>query len=198
MSVRTAEWIDIISPIIQKESIQAMPRKKNPLSMEYILLGFVAQGPIHGYDLHKIIEDQQGIGLIWRIKQSHLYALLDKLEKDGLLVSRTLPGDAFPARKEFQITELGRKNFNAWLTSPVQHGREMRQEFLAKLFFIFNENGNLKQNLIQEQVHVCSEWVTRLKEENSNQANQFPYARIIMKYRIYQIQAMLDWLKELE
>ena len=175
-----------------------MPRKKNPLSMEYILLGFVTQGPIHGYDLHKKIGERQGIGLIWRIKQSHLYALLDKLEKDGLLVSKIFSGDAFPARKEFQITELGRRNFGTWLTSPVQHGREMRQEFLGKLFFLLDDNISLKHNLIQEQISICSEWIAKLKEENLKQATQFPYAHIIKKYRIYQIQAMLDWLKELE
>ncbi len=166
--------------------------------MEYVLLGFVAQGPIHGYDLHKKIGDMQGIGLIWRIKQSHLYALLDKLEKDDLLVSRTLFSVAFPARKEFQITELGRNNFKTWLTNPVQHGRDMRQEFLAKLFFILDDNSSLKHKFIQEQISICSEWIAKLKEENLKQANQFPYARMIKKYRIYQIQAMLDWLKELE
>lgn len=174
-----------------------MPRKKNPLSMEYILLGFAAQGPIHGYDLHKKIRDRLGIGLIWHIKQSHLYALLDKLEKDGLLVSRILSGDAFQARKEFQLTEIGRRNFEAWLTSPVQHGRDMRQEFLAKLFFILDDNRGLKQNLIQEQISVCSEWIDKLKEENSKQANPSPYVHLILKYRIAQIRAMLDWLKEL-
>jgi PadR family transcriptional regulator AphA len=195
---RSAEWIDIISSIIQEKFVQTMPRKKNPFSMEYILLGFVAQGPIHGYDLHKKIGDRQGIGLIWRIKQSHLYALLDNLEKEGLLVSRTLSGDAFQARKEFQITAMGRRNFEAWLTSPVQHGRDMRQEFLAKLFFILDDNSGLKKNLIQEQISVCSEWIVKLKEDNSKQANHFPYAHLIMKYRISQIQAMLDWLNELE
>ena len=175
-----------------------MPRKKNPLSMEYILLGFVTQGPIHGYDLHKKIGERQGIGLIWRIKQSHLYALLDKLEKDGLLVSKIFSGDAFPARKEFQITELGRNNFKDWLTSPVQHGRDMRQEFLAKLFFIIDDHRGLKHNLIQQQISVCSEWIAKLEEEDLEQVNQFPYARIIQNYRISQIQAMLDWLKEID
>jgi len=165
--------------------------------MDYVLLGFVAQGPIHGYDLHKKIGERQGIGLIWRIKQSHLYALLDKLEKDGLLVSKTLSGDSFPARKEFQITELGRKNFEVWLTSPVKHGRDMRQEFLAKIFFIIEDHRGLKQNLIKQQISVCSEWIARLKEEDLEQANQFPYAHIIQNYRISQIQAMLDWLKEI-
>jgi len=74
----------------------------------------------------------------------------------------------------------------------------MRQEFLAKLFFILNVNSGLKHNLIQEQISVCSEWIAKLKQENLNQANQFSYALVIMKYRISQIQAMLDWLKELE
>ena len=175
-----------------------MPRNKNPLSMEYVILGFVAQGPIHGYDLHKKIGDRQGIGLIWRIKQSYLYAILDKLEKDGLLVSKTLSCDTFPARKEFKITELGRRNFSAWLTNPVQHGRDMRQEFLAKLFFILDDNSGLKHNLIQEQIGVCSEWIAKLEEEDLEQSNQFAYTRVILKYRISQIQAMLDWLKEIE
>ncbi len=67
--------------------------------MEYILLGFVAQGPIHGYDLHKKIGEPQGIGLIWRIKQSQLYALLDKLEKDGLLVFQDITRRAFGTQR---------------------------------------------------------------------------------------------------
>lgn len=175
-----------------------MPRKKNPLSIEYILLGFVAQGPIHGYDLHKKIGDQQGIGLIWRIKPGRLYALLDNLEEDGLLVSRTSAGDSFQARKEFQITEMGGNIFKAWLTSPVQHGREMRQEFMAKLFFLLKENGSAKEKLIQQQISICSEWIARLKRENSKQADQFTYAHLVQNYRISQIQAMLEWLKQLE
>jgi hypothetical protein len=80
----------------------------------------------------------------------------------------------------------------------VQHGREMRQEFMAKLFFMLDDNSGLKNNLIQQQIGACSDWIAKLRNEDSGQAKQSSYARIIKRYRISQIQAMLDWLKELE
>lgn len=112
-----------------------MTRVQNPLALEFILLGFIAQGPIHGYDLYKKMCEADGISLVWRVKQSHLYALLDKLVINGMLTTKIVAGDVFPSRKEFKITEKGRNEVHAWLTSPVHHGRDLRQEFLAKIFF---------------------------------------------------------------
>jgi DNA-binding PadR family transcriptional regulator len=53
-----------------------MPRQQAPLSLEFILLGFLEQKPIHGYDLYKQISSFDAISLVWSVKQSQLYALL--------------------------------------------------------------------------------------------------------------------------
>ncbi len=58
---------------------------RTPLSMEYILLGLVFKQPMYGYEIHQLLSQPEGLGLIWHLKQSQLYALLEKLEKDGLL-----------------------------------------------------------------------------------------------------------------
>jgi PadR family transcriptional regulator AphA len=174
-----------------------MTRAQNPLSLEYILLGFLDQEPIHGYDLYKKLGEMNGIALVWRVKQSYLYALLDKLEKDGLVTSKIVPGESFLSRKEFQLTDMGKQNFQTWLTSPVKHGREMRQEFLAKLYFAQSAKNYLYQKLIQEQLQVCSEWLSSLKNDLSKQTNEQPYKQVILKYRISQTRAMINWLNDL-
>jgi hypothetical protein len=58
-----------------------MTKSQAPLSLEHILLGFLCQESTDGYDLYKKINGFEGISLVWNIKQSLLYAMLDKLEK---------------------------------------------------------------------------------------------------------------------
>ena len=72
------------------------PRPSIPLTHEYILLGLLHQQPMHGYDLHKEITSREGIAVIWTVKQSQLYALLDKLETQGLLTSTLVPRRGAP------------------------------------------------------------------------------------------------------
>ena len=63
------------------------PRRQSPLTNEYILLGFLHQQSGYGYDIYKELNGLVGLALVWHVKQSQLYALLDKLEMDGLLKS---------------------------------------------------------------------------------------------------------------
>ena len=171
-----------------------MPRSQKPYSPEHILLGFLYQGPNYGYDLYKQINKLESISLIWRINQSQLYALLDKLEKDGLLSSALLPGEAYPNRKEFRITPLGKQTFSTWVTTPVMHGRDIRQEFLAKLYFAQKADPQVFIGLIEGQKKTCSEWLSDLEKRYSETTDDHPYERMVFKYRITIIQAMIDWL----
>ena len=171
-----------------------MTRSQTPLSLEYILLGFIFENPIHGYDLYKKISDFKGISLVWHIKQSQLYALLEKLEDEGLLTSNLIPGEAHLIRKEFQITPTGKKTFLTWISSPVTHGRLMRQEFLAKLYFAQKSGVEDFMGLIEAQKTVCAEWLSNLQVSYSKTIDDQHYERMIFQYRISQIQAMLEWL----
>jgi DNA-binding PadR family transcriptional regulator len=172
-----------------------MPRSQTPFSLEYILLGFLAQGPIHGYDLYKKIGHFEGIALIWHIKQSQLYALLDKLEENYLLTSKIIPGEAHLARKEFQITSLGTQSFLAWVASPVKHGRDMRQEFLAKLYFAQKAGVEVSLKLINDQKAICTEWLDSLQSSLAQTSVEEHFERMTFQYRISQIEAMLEWLE---
>jgi len=172
-----------------------MTRKTLPLSLENILLGFIAEQPTHGYDLYKKITGMSGIALIWHVKQSQLYALLEKLETSGLLSSSILPGESYLLRKEFALTSSGMEQYSAWVTSPVEHGRDMRQEFLAKLFFAYKGDPRLFHELLLKQRQSCRSWLDNLERKfNAIDGSQM-YERMILQYRITQTLAMIEWLE---
>ena len=50
------------------------PRPLTPLTLEYILLGLLAERSMHGYDLFRELQGRTGLAMIWHVKQSMLYA----------------------------------------------------------------------------------------------------------------------------
>ncbi len=171
-----------------------MTRQSNPLSIEYILLGLLADNPCHGYELYRQITHFDAISLVWNIKQSQLYALLDKLESDGLLVSTLIAGNSHLMKKEFRLTSTGIQTFKAWKTSPVDHPREMRQEFLAKLYFCLKDGGEAGFELIEEQRAMCCEWLTSQQMEFASMKDDQDFERMVFHFRIIQTQAITEWL----
>jgi DNA-binding PadR family transcriptional regulator len=173
-----------------------MTRSQTPLSLEHILLGFLCQEPTHGYDLYKKINNWGGISLVWHIKQSLLYALLDKLEKDGLVTSNIVFVKSRTKRKEYQITPIGRQSFLTWATSPVCHGSNMQQEFLAKLYFVQLSDIEVGLKLIEEQKMVCEQWLSSFINCYSERTDEQHYEKMIFQFRISQTQSMIKWLDD--
>jgi PadR family transcriptional regulator, regulatory protein AphA len=175
--------------------IEYMPRQQAPLSLEYILLGFLEQKPIHGYDLFKQISNFDPISLVWTIKQSQLYALLERLEEEGLISSTIISGEIHPNRRQYQITSVGRQTFYAWRISPVQHERDIRIEFLAKIHFALMAGPEPVLELIEDQKTICLEWMSKFQNDLLNATENQVYERIIFEYRLYHTQATIDWLE---
>jgi len=172
------------------------PRSQSPLSTEYILLGLIAQGPVHGYDLHKQIASLDGLSSIWHVKQSQMYALLDKLEQMGFLQAANIPGSAFAQRKQYQITPSGKEVFNNWRISPVGHGREMRQNFLARLYFARLAGPGPLQELVDAQFAECRRWQESIHAALDQGADPGSFQHVVDGYRLNQINAMVAWLDE--
>jgi PadR family transcriptional regulator, regulatory protein AphA len=176
-----------------------MRGKINPFtSSEFALLGFLYEKPTHGYDLHKLITDPDGIGLIWNVKMSNLYAYLDKLDKKGYIHGTMQPGDAHPTRMEYQITNEGKNVFETWLDSIIQHPRDFRQEFMLRYFFLLKYRPEKVMNLCKRQYDECNIWLanTMAELDKINTESQFKIS--VIQFRIVQIQSMINWLNRLQ
>ena len=86
-------------------------------------------GERSGYDLHKLVD--RSIGHIWRPARAQLYALLPRLEADGLARSRTRTQQGRPDKRLYTLTMAGREALDAWLNA-VEPGAEDR--FFLRLF----------------------------------------------------------------
>jgi DNA-binding PadR family transcriptional regulator len=163
--------------------------------MEFALLGYLQQGPQHGYQIHQMLSEPTGLGPIWRLKQSQLYALLTKLEKDGYIRGEVeIQEAARPPRRMYQLTAAGRSAYQEWLKSPVNVPRFIRQEFMAKLYFARQEGDEKARALIELQRAICQQWLETIKSEKADRAS---FSGLLQQYRIGQIEATLNWLGSL-
>jgi len=168
------------------------------LTTENALLGFLHQQPMHGYEIHRRLSETEGLGLVWYVKQNQLYALLGKLEKKGYVTTTLEPQPNRPDRKVFHLTNAGRETFWTWLQSPVQHGRKLRLEFLAKLYFAQQEEPAIALGLIEEQRGACLAWLNTEHDKVEALEGEHPYERLVHQFRLGQLEAMLTWLDTCE
>ena len=174
------------------------PRVTLPLTTEYALLGFLRRRPMHGYEIHQQLSDPTGLGLVWRLKQSRLYALLAKLEERGYVTTTLEPQDSRPPRKMFQLTDLGQEAYLTWIQAPVERGRRLRLDFMAKLYFSQQESATAVQSLISRQRTACQSWLAEEQSLAKDLPDNQPFDWLVHEFRISQTRAMLAWLDTCE
>lgn len=170
------------------------PRQRSLQTIDNILLGLLSQKPMHGYDLYKELARLEGVGTVLRVKQSLLYAILDNLEKQGLLSLQWIQGETRPDRKEYQLTLPGKTQFLAWVSQPVRHGRDMRQDFLARLYFAQQTSPQTAQKLLDGQASACRGWLDGFETAWAGFEKGQTFEKLVLQFRIQQTQGMLQWL----
>jgi len=154
------------------------------------LLGFLRERPRHGYEIHQVLTETPELRRIWRVKQGRLYAMLARLEEEGLLRATLEAPTNRPPRKMLYLTPAGERAFEAWLAEPVALPREMRLEFMLKLYFAMQAGPEAAGRLIARQRAVCDEWLaTQAAEPDS------PFLRAVVAYRRAHIAAIGKWLE---
>lgn len=174
-----------------------MAKKSSAHTLEYILLGLIREKPAHGYALYEKLRSTAELSLIWQVKRSKMYYLLDKLEHDELLVSFIDSHSPYPDRKVYEISDLGNEMLEKWMYSPVLSSRYVRLAFLSKLFFVINENRELAVDLAAKQIEVCQSWLENLERQRENlEKTEYINSQVFL-FRIGQIKAMIAWLDNL-
>jgi len=85
------------------------------MSTAHVLLGLLAGGPRHGYDLKRAHDDR--LPRAKPLAFGQVYASLGRLERDGYVVQSGHDRDGGPDRTMYELTDLGRENLDAWLSA---------------------------------------------------------------------------------
>ena len=94
-----------------------------------VLALLAMSGERSGYDLLK--QTSRAIGYVWSPAKSQLYAVLTRLERDGLAERRVVAQSTRPDKGLYRITTEGRAAVDAWLETPESGSAE---RFYLKLF----------------------------------------------------------------
>jgi len=101
---------------------------------EWACLGVLYTGPSHGFAIAGELKPDSELGRIWSMSRALTYRALDQLSDAGLIRAvGEEPGIAGGNRTVLAITRSGRSRFRDWVTSPVEHLRDLRSELLLKI-----------------------------------------------------------------
>jgi DNA-binding PadR family transcriptional regulator len=96
------------------------------------VLALLGDGPAHGYALK--VNFDAAVGPEWgALSIGHLYQVLDRLRRDGLVHSTVVPQQTRPDRTVYEITEQGRRELSAWLEAPTPRQSGHRDDQVLKI-----------------------------------------------------------------
>jgi DNA-binding PadR family transcriptional regulator len=169
---------------------------------EHAILGLLAldEGTGHGYDLARHFGEGQPLADVIRLEPGMLYHHLKKLARTGWVTSTTELQGNRPPRLVYKLTDEGRAELNRWLREPVARTREIRLEFLVKLYFARRLDPGHATRLLAEQretLHKLEEsFSARLTEAPKEDGDVFP--RLVLDLRLEQTRAALAWLDRVD
>jgi DNA-binding PadR family transcriptional regulator len=164
-------------------------------SPEFALLGFLYVQSNHGYNLHRLLENE--LGLVWHVSQSQTYAILKRLELQGAVSSTRLEQEKLPSRQILQITTPGRSRFEDWLRTPSGSSvRAIRVEFITRLYFAQKLFPKSLPALFSAQLAEIDSALDRLEKNLTAVPPEQPFNRLGLELRIRQLRSIRDWLTD--
>jgi DNA-binding PadR family transcriptional regulator len=102
------------------------------MPLHHAVLALLVAKPAHGYELRGSFE--QAVGEQWGgLNIGHLYQVLDRLSRDGLVESQRQPQPVRPDRLVYRVTPAGHAELASWLAEPSRRSRGYRDDFFLKL-----------------------------------------------------------------
>lgn len=131
---------------------------------EWVVLALLAEKPAHGFALARELRPDADLGRILTVHRPLVYRALARLVDAGLAEPHhTEPGEAGPTRTVHRPTRHGRRRLRRWFDEPVEHVRDLRMEFLAKLR-LAERAGRDGASLVAAQRHALSATLDHLAD----------------------------------
>ena len=166
-------------------------RRTQPLKpAEHAILGLLYQSPSHGYELAEWFGPEGEFGDVCRVHPSLLYAHLKRLESPGYVVANVERQVGRPPRHIYHLTDIGRAEFWRWLEQPARRNREIRLEFLLRLYLSQRMAGHDTLRLIDAQLAVSREQL--VLERYSSES----FARLVRQLRLTTTEGTIVWLQQ--
>jgi PadR family transcriptional regulator AphA len=174
------------------------------MAAEHAILGLLAlseSGMGHGYDLARQLSPEAPLGNVVRLEPGMVYHHLKKLERLGWVTAVPETGSGRQTRRLFALSTSGRAELRRWLAEPVARTREIRLDFLVKLYLALLLDPALAVRLVDEQRELCARLVESLSNrlrktlrEGKHDVDTASFGDLVLDMRLAQTRAALAWL----
>jgi DNA-binding PadR family transcriptional regulator len=172
--------------------------------LEMAMLGVLAEGPLHGYELRKQLIPI--LGSLRPISFGSMYPALRRLADRGLIE----PGDPTPAvnttapplsarrsRIVYAITAEGKESFSDWVNHPGPEAWE-DESFAAHLAFFSKTEGRVRLRILQGRRSRIEERIATLRESMTRAGQRVDaYTLALQQHGLDGAEREVRWLDEL-
>ncbi|MBA3736103.1 MAG: PadR family transcriptional regulator [Actinobacteria bacterium] len=102
------------------------------MPIHHAVLALLDEGDSYGYELRA--QFRQLVGPQWGdLNIGHLYQVLERLVRDGLVTKREVEQERRPDKVVYRISRTGRQELEEWLETPFVRSGGYRDDFFLKL-----------------------------------------------------------------
>jgi DNA-binding PadR family transcriptional regulator len=102
------------------------------MPIQHAVLALLGDEPSHGYELKSAFE--AAVGPQWGpLNIGHLYQVLDRLSRDGMVTSTRVEQSIKPDRVVYEITSAGRAELAEWMAAATPRTSGFRDDFFLKM-----------------------------------------------------------------
>jgi DNA-binding PadR family transcriptional regulator len=162
--------------------------------MRELFLALIAGERGYGYELKQTLEQEFG-ELLPALNAGQIYSTLARLERDGLVVGRSVAGDS-RRKRVYELTEEGRAALARWIEAPVP-GTRLKDEFFMKLVVVASVRLADPRTLIEGQRR---EYLQSLRDLDALLAanGKRVAAELLVEGAVLHLKADLEWLDLIE
>ena len=167
------------------------------LTPDETILGLMAVQTCYGYELIESFNSSEELGEIWKMSSSQIYAVLKRLEQQGLITGRVIESDSAPSRTEYYLTQAGQERLKQWLEEPQPSAsiRHIRVEFLSRLYIAQKLHISTVPIVLRQRAACEAERERLLEGLGKMQAGMGSLSQELV---IAQLEAVLRWIETSE
>ena len=166
--------------------------------VELIVLGLLAEEPMHGYDLLERFRTRS-MGFWVDVGKASVYQALVRLERGGLVSGRDREGVGGPERRVFQITRAGRSRLDDGLAERAGELAPYGSEAVTALGFAHLLSASEARAAVGTRTRSVTDLLDELRTERARVVDERGNGRTVANALLDRQEALakaeLAWLK---
>lgn len=160
------------------------------MSVRHALLALLTEGPKFGLRLQQEFESRTGE--VWPLNVGQVYTTLQRLERDGLVVSDDDGGEG--PHKDFRITAEGHRELEEWLQTPPDTDIPPRHELVIKVLVALRVPGVDIHQVIQAHRRHLVEMMQRYTHVKAEAAEHDLGLALVVDAELFRLEGTVRWL----